>query len=72
MTFKGTARIGSVNVKKEELLLDSLDEGGYTPLCTCSICNGSAMSRVILRAPVKTQYVQLTGRAGHRRSAATV
>ena len=29
MTFKGTNRIGSVNFKKEELLLDSLDEGGY-------------------------------------------
>ncbi len=28
MTFKGTTRIGSVNTKKEELLLNSLDEGG--------------------------------------------
>ena len=27
MTFKGTTRIGSVNAKKEEALLDSLDEG---------------------------------------------
>jgi len=34
MTFKGTARIGSVNVKKEELLLDSLDEGGRKSLRT--------------------------------------
>ena len=29
MTFKGTTRIGSVNVKKEQVLLDSLDEGAH-------------------------------------------
>jgi predicted Zn-dependent peptidase len=37
MTFKGTARLGSVNAKKEQALLDSLDEGARRRMCRVTV-----------------------------------